>query len=62
MCFLNNFKKIEMYDLTGKQVFNQSLNNVVSYSFNTNSYDNGLYFIKLKTNSNKQIIKKVLIQ
>lgn len=59
---LNNFKKIEMYDVTGKQVFNESLNNVVSYSFNTNSYTNGLYFIKLKTKSDKQIIKKVLIQ
>jgi len=58
---LNNFEKIEMFDVTGKKVFNELIDNVSSYSFNTTSHENGLYFIKLTNKNNNSTIKKVLI-
>lgn len=59
---LNNYKTIELYDLTGKPLFNKSLNQISNYSFDTNQYNKGLYFIKLTDNKNNSNIKRILIQ
>lgn len=59
---LSNYNSIEMYNLIGQQQFKKRFNNVVSYSFNTSSYNNGLYFIKLTDKHNNSKISKVLLQ
>lgn len=59
---LNNYNTIEMYDQIGRRVFKKDLNQVVSYSFNTNNYTNGLYFIKLINSNNSSRVNKILIQ
>ncbi|MFD0963938.1 spondin domain-containing protein [Pseudofulvibacter geojedonensis] len=58
---LIEFEKIEMFDVTGKRVFKELLDNVSSYSFNTDRNENGVYFIKLTNKNNSSTIKKVLI-
>jgi len=59
---LSNHKAIALYDITGKRIFNKTINRISDYSFNTNQYNKGLYFIKLTDIKNNTNIRKVLIQ
>jgi len=59
---LSNYNTIEMYDQIGKRIFKKDINQVVSYSFKTDNYSNGLYFIKLTDHNNGNRVNKILIQ
>lgn len=59
---LNNYNVLEMYDQIGRRLFKKKLNQVASYTFNTNSYNKGLYFIKLTDKNNNHKVNKILLQ
>lgn len=59
---LINLKSASLFDITGKLIFtNKDLGTNDSYSFSTSNLSDSIYIIKLVTNENQEIGKKVSI-
>ncbi|MEZ4795899.1 MAG: T9SS type A sorting domain-containing protein [Flavobacteriaceae bacterium] len=52
--------KIKLFNLTGKLVFEDSLNNTDSKTLDVNAFANGIYLLQI-TNGNVSVTKKVVI-
>ena len=64
LVFSENLKTntfIEIYDITGSVVFSTVVNPSTTTGFNVKHINNGVYFIKLKTN-NSSLVKKLIIE
>jgi Secretion system C-terminal sorting domain len=48
----NSFQTLEIYDVRGKMIFRDNINNISRYSFSSRLFDPGLYLIHLKGESN----------
>lgn len=58
----NNLKSIELIDFTGKIVLNQnSFNNNKNYTIDVSNLANGIYFIKIKSETNAITTKKIMV-
>ncbi len=55
----NNINKIELTDITGKQILEQNIKNTDKIDISTANIQSGIYFIKLS--GNKTITKKIII-
>lgn len=53
---------IEVFDITGKKIFNQKLNNNLQQQINLNNAKSGIYFAKITDNDNNTITKKLIVQ
>lgn len=51
---------VTIYDLTGKQVYKGSVNNI-NTTINTNAFNSGLYLVEVQI-GNKSLVKKITIQ
>jgi hypothetical protein len=57
---LNTTAKIDIYNVTGKLIINDKMDNLKSKSFNVSSLKGGIYFLKIQTD-NSVITKKFVI-
>jgi len=58
----NNLQSIELIDFTGKIVFNQNtFNNSKNYTIDVSNLANGIYFIKIKSETNAITTKKIMV-
>lgn len=53
---------IEIFDITGKKIYNQKLNNNLQQQINLNNANSGIYFAKITDNDNNTITKKLIVQ
>lgn len=59
---LISIKECRLFDVSGKVVFNKAnLGNNNSYEFSTSNLSAGVYIVRMLTENNKQIVKKVTI-
>lgn len=57
-----NIKSLNLFDISGKLVLDKSINtNKKSYTFSTKTLSDGIYVVKVNTNSNKTFSKKIVI-
>jgi Secretion system C-terminal sorting domain len=57
-----DLKSVYIYDITGKMILNKSnLGNNTDYEFSTSGMAEGAYIVKLITNANQEVSKKVMI-
>jgi len=66
LTILNNFKKdiksVSLYDISGKLILNkENLGNNISYQFATGTMSDGVYIVKVSTNDNLILSKKLSI-
>lgn len=55
-------KECKLFDVSGKIIFNKlDLGNDESYEFATSNLSTGVYVVRMMTNNNQQIVKKVTI-
>jgi hypothetical protein len=57
---LNTTSTISIYNVTGKLIINEKMDNLKSKSFNVSSLKGGVYFLKIETD-NSVITKKIVI-
>jgi hypothetical protein len=57
---LNTTAKINIYNVTGKLILNDKMDNLKSKSFNVSNLKSGVYFLKIET-ENSFITKKIVI-
>lgn len=57
---LNTTSKISIYNVTGKLIMNEKMDNLKSKSFNVSNLNRGIYFLKIQTD-NSVITKKFVI-
>lgn len=57
---LNTTAKIDIYNVTGKLIINDKMDNLKSKSFNVSNLNGGIYFLKIQTD-NSVITKKFVI-
>ena len=59
---LLEIKNIELFDVSGKQIFNkQKLNTNVSYEFSTSSLSQGIYLVKINSKENQTKTQKIIV-
>ena len=56
-----NIKQLTIYDMSGKQVFSKSLNSANNrYTIPTKGYSEGMYIVKVQTDTEETLNKKVI--
>ena len=59
---LTEIKSIEMFNILGKRIYENSNINSKKYAWNLETFSKGIYFIKIKTINNQTDLKKLIIE